>query len=35
MHFRKKLDLVGLKWVNRIAGILLTISGVIVMLSLL
>jgi threonine/homoserine/homoserine lactone efflux protein len=35
MFFRKKLDLVGLKWVNRISGILLTISGVIVLLSLL
>ena len=35
MLFRKKLDLEGLKWVNRIAGILIIISGVIVMLSLL
>ena len=33
--FRKKLDLVGLKWVNKIAGILIIISGVIVMVSLL
>ncbi len=35
MLFRKKLDLTGLKWVNRIAGILIIISGVIVMVSLL
>ncbi|MFZ0456772.1 MAG: LysE family transporter [Ignavibacteriaceae bacterium] len=35
MLFRKKLDLVGLKWVNRIAGILIIISGVMVMVSLL
>ncbi|OGU80071.1 MAG: lysine transporter LysE [Ignavibacteria bacterium RBG_16_35_7] len=33
--FRKKLDLVGLQWVNRIAGILIIISGVIVIVSLL
>jgi len=33
--FRKKLDLVGLRWVNRIAGILIIISGVIAMASLL
>lgn len=33
--FRKKLDKVGLKWVNRIAGILIITSGVIIMLSLL
>ena len=33
--FRKKLDLVGLRWVNRIAGILIIISGVIAMMSLL
>jgi len=33
--FRKKLDVVGLKWVNRIAGILIIISGVIAMVSLL
>lgn len=33
--FRKKLDLVGLKWVNKIAGILIIISGFIVMGSLL
>ena len=35
MLFRKKLDLVGLKWVNRIAGILVIISGFIIMVSLL
>ena len=33
--FRKKLDVVGLKWVNRIAGILIIISGVIAIVSLL
>lgn len=33
--FRKKLDLVGLGWVNKIAGILIIISGVIVIASLL
>ncbi|HSD62467.1 MAG TPA: LysE family transporter [Ignavibacteriaceae bacterium] len=33
--FRKKLDLEGLGWVNKIAGILIIISGVIVMASLL
>jgi threonine/homoserine/homoserine lactone efflux protein len=33
--FRKKLDLIGLRWVNRIAGILLILSSVIVILSLL
>jgi len=33
--FRDKLDLVGLRWVNRIAGILIIISGVIAMVSLL
>jgi threonine/homoserine/homoserine lactone efflux protein len=33
--FRKKLDLVGLRWVNKIAGILIIISGVIVFLTLL
>jgi len=33
--FRKKLDLVGLQWVNRIAGILIIISGVIAVVSLL
>jgi threonine/homoserine/homoserine lactone efflux protein len=35
MLFRKKLDLIGLRWVNRIAGILIIISGVIIILSLL
>jgi threonine/homoserine/homoserine lactone efflux protein len=33
--FRKKLDEVGLKWVNRIAGILIILSGVIIVASLL
>jgi len=33
--FRKKLDLVGLKWVNKIAGILIIISGLIIIGSLL
>jgi threonine/homoserine/homoserine lactone efflux protein len=32
--FRKKLDLVGLRWVNRIAGVLIIISGVIAIVSL-
>lgn len=32
--FRKKLDLGGLRWVNRIAGILILLSGVIVLVSL-
>jgi threonine/homoserine/homoserine lactone efflux protein len=33
--FRNKLDLEGLKWVNKIAGILIIISGVIAIASLL
>ena len=33
--FRKKLDLVGLRWVNRIAGVLIIISGIIAIVSLL
>jgi threonine/homoserine/homoserine lactone efflux protein len=33
--FRKKLDSVGLQWVNRIAGMLIIISGVIAMVSVL
>jgi threonine/homoserine/homoserine lactone efflux protein len=33
--FRKKLNLTGLKWVNKIAGIFIIISGVISMASLL
>ena len=33
--FRKKLDLVGLRWVNKIAGILIVLSGVYAMASLL
>ncbi|MGE5806505.1 MAG: LysE family translocator [Ignavibacteria bacterium] len=35
IFFRDKLDLVGLRWVNRIAGILIIISGVIAIVSLL
>jgi threonine/homoserine/homoserine lactone efflux protein len=35
MLLRKKLDLIGLKWVNKISGILIIISGIIVMVSLL
>jgi threonine/homoserine/homoserine lactone efflux protein len=33
--FKKRLDLVGLQWVNRIAGVLIIFSGIIVMASLL
>lgn len=33
--FRNKLDLVGLRWANKIAGILIIISGIIVFTSLL
>ena len=33
--FRKKLDVVGLKWVNKIAGILIIISGIIAIVTLL
>jgi threonine/homoserine/homoserine lactone efflux protein len=33
--FKKRLDLVGLQWVNRIAGILIILSGIIVIVSLL
>jgi threonine/homoserine/homoserine lactone efflux protein len=33
--FRKKLDLAGMRWVNKIAGILVTISGLIAIGSLL
>jgi len=33
--FRKKLDLVGLKWVNKIAGILIILSGVIAIASVI
>jgi len=32
--FRKKLDLTGLRWVNRIAGVLIIISGVVAIASL-
>ncbi|MDP3148563.1 MAG: LysE family transporter [Ignavibacteria bacterium] len=33
--FRSKLDMVGMRWVNKIAGILIIISGVIAIASLL
>ncbi len=33
--FRAKFDMVGLRWANRIAGILITISGVVAIASLL
>ena len=33
--FRNKLDLVGLRWVNKIAGVMIILSGLIVMVSLL
>ncbi len=33
--FRKKLDIIGLTWVNRIAGILIIICGIIAIVSLL
>lgn len=33
--FRRKLDMVGMQWVNKIAGILIIISGVIAIASLL
>lgn len=33
--FREKLDLLGLRWVNRIAGVLIIISGVIAIVSVL
>ncbi len=33
--FRKKLDLGGIQWVNRIAGILIIISGIVAITSLL
>ena len=33
--FKKKLDLVGLSWVNRIAGALIIISGIIAIVSVL
>jgi threonine/homoserine/homoserine lactone efflux protein len=35
LFFRERLDLVGLSWVNKIAGILIIISGVIAIGSLL
>ena len=34
IFFRKKLDLVGMTWVDKIAGILIIISGVIAIVSL-
>jgi arginine exporter protein ArgO len=33
--FRRKLDVIGLQWVNRIAGILIIISGIIIIVTLL
>jgi threonine/homoserine/homoserine lactone efflux protein len=33
--FRRKLDTVGLRWVNRIAGVLIIISGVVAIVSVL
>ncbi|MDR3609447.1 MAG: LysE family transporter [Ignavibacteriaceae bacterium] len=33
--FKKKLDLVGLKWINRIAGSLIIISGIIAIISVI
>jgi len=33
--FRKKLDILGLQWVNRIAGILIILSGVIAIVSVI
>ena len=33
--FKKKLNFTGLRWVNRIAGILIIISGIIAIASLL
>lgn len=33
--FRKKLDVIGLRWVNKIAGILILISGVVAIVTLL
>ncbi len=35
MLFRKKLDLIGLRWVNKIAGILIIISGIIAIVTVL
>ncbi|MGZ3524755.1 MAG: LysE family translocator [Thermodesulfobacteriota bacterium] len=35
IFFRKKLDIVGLRWVNRIAGVLIIIAGVIAIVSVL
>jgi len=35
LFFRKRMGIVGLRWVNRIAGVLITLSGVITLVSLL
>ena len=35
IFFRMKLDITGLRWVNRIAGVLIIISGVIAIVSVL
>jgi len=35
IFFRRKLDIVGLRWVNRIAGVLIIISGVVAIVSVL
>ena len=35
IFFRKKLDIIGLRWVNRIAGILIILSGIIAIVSVL
>ena len=35
IFFRKKLDTVGLRWVNRIAGVLIILSGVVAIVSVL
>jgi threonine/homoserine/homoserine lactone efflux protein len=35
IFFRKKLDIVGLRWVNRIAGVLIIISGFVAIVSVL
>ncbi len=35
LFFRKRIDMEGLRWVNRIAGLLITISGIFSIVSLL
>ena len=35
LFFRKRMGIVGLRWVNRIAGVLITLTGVITLVSLL